>query len=205
MEMSTFVPDYIRVYLAVFFTAVAGFYTLRILFIKSHANQEIIFPGRRFCATWWNHIAFRFFRVAIWMVCLLRWPFPEIDDYLGVIQLLSVWPIMLLGCVMLTLGFLLAISVHVYHGDAWRSGIDPKGPSQLKTSGVYLYSRNPMFSGVALAQAGFFLALPSFFTATCLVIGWYTLYSQILAEEKHLLQVFPDQYPDYKGQVRRWF
>ena len=61
-----------------------------------------------------------------------------------------------------------------------------------------------MFLGVAFAQLGFFLALPSVFSLLCLVIGLAALYSQTIQEEKHLEQTFSDDYLAYKNRVRRW-
>ena len=147
---------------------------------------------------------FRIFRFTIWMVCVLRWLFPAVDTYLGIFVDLNTWPIVLLGNILLTAGFLLTVLVHFNLGHQWRSGIDPCGPGELKTEGFYNYSRNPMFLGVATAQAGFFLALPSVFSAVCLLVGLYTLYKQTLAEEAHLLSVFAEDYKHYRGRVRRW-
>lgn len=205
MNIDAMVFEFVRIYLAVFYTAVAAFYTLRIIVKKQNRPQEVIFPGERFCVTWWNHMTFRFFRAVIWIVCLIRWPVSGFDNHLGMFDDLLIAPLMLVGILMLSFGFILAIYVHFHLADIWRSGIDPKGPEALKTTGIYGVSRNPMFLGVALAQIGFFFALPSCFTATCLLIGLYTLNSQTLAEEKHLEGVFNDAYVDYRGQVRRWF
>lgn len=204
MEPSTAIVEFTRVYLALFYTFVAVFYTLRIAMKKRRGGQEVVFPGAPLCATWWNHMLFRAFRMTIWMVCLFRWFFPGVDDYLGIFTELNVWPVVLPGIVLLTAGFGLAMAVHFDLGRQWRSGIDPTGPERLRTDGYYRYSRNPMFVGVAVAQLGFFLALPSVFAGICLLFGWYTLYQQVLAEEDHLRDRFAGDYERYRGNVRRW-
>ena len=61
-----------------------------------------------------------------------------------------------------------------------------------------------MFLGIAIAQAGFFLALPSVFSSVCLLVGWYTLQNQTLAEEAHLSAKFTDDYRHYTEDVPRW-
>ncbi|WP_248289647.1 isoprenylcysteine carboxylmethyltransferase family protein [Thalassotalea sp. Y01] len=198
------ITEFTRVYLAVFFSLVAAFYTVRIILMKRTTSEELVFPGERFCATWWNHIAFRFFRATIWMVCLFRLLFPEVDNYLGMFSSFDHPLIIFSGLILLTLGFVSTATIHYRLGEQWRSGIDPSGPAKIITSGIYRYTRNPMFCFVALAQLGFFLALPSFFSLTCFAIGLYTLNSQAEAEEKHLLELFPNQYPQYTNQVRRW-
>ncbi len=147
---------------------------------------------------------FRAFRFTIWMVCLFRLFFPSLDSYLGLIDSLTVWPVVLAGNILLTTGFLFTVVIHFGLGDLWRSGIDPQAPKKLKTDGVYRFSRNPMFLGVATAQLGFLLALPSVFSSVCLIVGLYTLHSQTMAEESHLLKLFPEDYRHYMDRVPRW-
>ncbi len=196
--------EFTRVYLAVFYSGVAAFYAFRITAKKRAGACEVVFPGAALSSTWWNHMLFRAFRVTIWMVCLFRLFFPGLDNYLGLYASLQLWPVVLAGNVLLTAGFLFAVFVHFSLGSQWRSGIDPAGPPRLRTDGIYRVSRNPMFLGVAAAQAGFLLALPSVFSSVCLVFGWYTLYRQTRAEEAHLLGQFPQDYRHYMGRVRRW-
>ncbi|GAA58387.1 hypothetical protein P20652_0241 [Pseudoalteromonas sp. BSi20652] len=108
------------------------------------------------------------------------------------------------GNVMMASGCALSMVVHYAMGSLWRSGIDPKGPKELKTTGLYDYSRNPMYLGVAFAQLGFFFALPSVFTLLCLAIGLTALYRQTALEESHLVVSFPLEYPEYIKRVPRW-
>jgi len=204
MDSSSAIVEFTRVYLAVFYTFVAAFYTVRIIAKKRSESREVVFPGATRSATWWNHILFRVFRFMIWMVCVCRMFYPAVDDYLGIIAGLNVFPAILAGNILLTAGFLFSIAVHFDLGRQWRSGIDPAGPEKLRTDGFYNYSRNPMFLGVAIAQAGFFLALPSVFSGVCLLVGWYTLHRQVIAEETHLSHCFPAEYARYRGRVRRW-
>ncbi|NVJ60383.1 MAG: isoprenylcysteine carboxylmethyltransferase family protein [Gammaproteobacteria bacterium] len=196
--------EFTRIYLAVFYSLVALFYSSRVIFMKRKISKELIFPGERFCKSWWNHLTFRIFRVAIWMVCLFRWIFPSIDQYLVMINLMQNTWLIIFGNLLLTVGFFLTVMINFKLGREWRSGIDPDGPKTIITNGLYRFSRNPMFVFVAISQVGFFLAVPSMFTLVCLLIGLYTLNSQAIEEEKHLLQVFPLEYENYLSQVRRW-
>jgi len=204
MNSSFSIIEFTRLYLAVFYTLVAIFYTVRIVTKKRAGSREVVFSGARLSSTWWNHMVFRIFRFTIWMVCLLRWLFPGIDGYLGIFAKLNILPVVLAGNVLLTAGFIFSIAVHFTLGPQWRSGIDPAGPDRLRTDGFYQYSRNPMFLGVAVAQAGFFLALPSVFSGVCLLLGWYTLHRQAIAEEAHLSNRFRQDYALYRNRVRRW-
>jgi protein-S-isoprenylcysteine O-methyltransferase Ste14 len=204
MDNSSSIIEFTRVYLAVFYSCVAVFYTLRILAKKRAGLPEVVFPGEGFSSTWWNHMLFRGFRITIWMVCLFRYVFPSIDGYLGFFVYLNIWPIVLAGNILLSAGFLVTVVIHCSLGADWRSGIDPNEPQKLRTDGFYMFSRNPMFLGIAAAQVGFLLAMPSLFSAVCLIIGLYTLHSQARAEEAHLMKLFPKDYRHYMENVRRW-
>lgn len=204
MDNPSTIVEFTRFYLAVFYSGVAAFYAIRIMATKHTGLREVVFPGERFNSTWWNHMLFRMFRFTIWMLCLLRWLDPVIDSYLGIFAGLNVWPIVLAGNILLTAGFLFTVVIHFSWGRQWRSGIDPCGSEKLSTDGFYRYSRNPMFLGIATAQVGFFLALPSVFSSVCLLVGLYTLHNQTLAEEAHLINRFPKDYRHFKGHVRRW-
>lgn len=164
----------------------------------------VVFAGKTYSSTWWNHTSFRAFRITIWMVCLIRYFWSDFDGYLGFFESLNVGPIVLAGNILLTVGFALTVVVHLHMGCRWRSGIDPVGPNQLITDGYYRFSRNPMFLSIATAQFGFFFVIPSVFSSVCLIFGLYTLHRQTLAEEAHLLKSYPEDYGHYMGRVRRW-
>ena len=196
--------EYTRVYLAVFYTCVALFYTLRIVTATRQTHKAQVFAGPALSSTWWNHSAFRFFRTTIWMVCVFRVFFPELDTYLVLFKDLEYDALLVTGLLFLTTGFVCTVILNLKMGDIWRSGIDPSGPSKLITSGAFSYSRNPMFLCVALAQLGFFFALPSLFSLVCLAIGLTALYRQVLSEEAHLTARFSGAYLSYQQNVRRW-
>ena len=193
-----------RYYLAAFFGVVAAFYTFRVIYIKHKIKNEVVFPGKRYCATWFNHMAFRFFRALIFSVCVLRALFPSIDQYLGLMSWLQSYTTIVLGMIMLTVSFAVVAAMHLKMGTQWRSGIDIEGPKQIVSDGLYQFTRHPMFLFVGVAQLGFFFAMPSIFSLLCLVVGWWALSRQASAEEKHLLQRFSTQYYEYSVTVRKW-
>lgn len=204
LDDSASLVEFTRIYLAIFYTFVAGFYTFRIIYKNKKIPSGVVFPGDKFCSSWWNHMVFKCFRVAIWLVCVVRLFVPEVDNYLGMLTILNGWPGVMFGVFLLTAGFILTMFVHFHMASLWRSGIDPAGPIELKTTGLYEYSRNPMFLGVVAAQLGFFLALPSIFSMICFIVGLAAIYRQVLLEEEHLAQCFSVKYKEYKQLVPRW-
>ncbi|PCJ15013.1 MAG: hypothetical protein COB02_18450 [Candidatus Cloacimonadota bacterium] len=73
------------------------------------------------------------------------------------------------------------------------------------TTGVYNYTRNPMYLGMALIG----LAYTYYKMHILGLLFWvvYFLYMtrfQIIPEEKALIKIFEDDYKEYCIKVRRW-
>jgi protein-S-isoprenylcysteine O-methyltransferase Ste14 len=86
--------------------------------------------------------------------------------------------------------------------------VDPRCPeeaSRLVASGIYRYSRNPMYLGLLclLIAWGFYLSnLLGFACLPVFVLGMNRL--QIQVEEKAMEAQFGDEYRAYRESVRRW-
>lgn len=84
--------------------------------------------------------------------------------------------------------------------------IRPFEPSTaLVTTGVYRYTRNPMYLGLVLILLGaavMFGTLSAFLPIPIFV--WIIQTRFILGEEQFLEKLFGQQYLDYKRRVRRW-
>lgn len=86
--------------------------------------------------------------------------------------------------------------------------IDPRGPAQASTlvsSGIYRYSRNPMYLGVLLILLGWGVYLGNILT----VLGMLAYYAyitryQIIPEERQLETQFGADFVTYRDRVRRW-
>ncbi len=193
---------YNRIFLALFFVFVALFYTVLILVKQSKTTHKIVHKGRRFSLHWFNHLIFGIFRATIFTVCIVRVFTPGIDKWLITIE--SHWSITLLGQALMILGFGFAMQASVGLKNAWRSGIDTTYTQPLVTTGMYRISRNPNFLGVQVAQLGFFLALPSVFTAICLACGWACIRVQVRLEEVQLTKQYQHRYIHYIQSTPRW-
>ncbi|MCE2573820.1 methyltransferase family protein [Motilimonas eburnea] len=83
--------------------------------------------------------------------------------------------------------------------------INPEQASTLVTSGIYRFSRNPMYLGLLfclLAWASYLGALTAFLVAPLFVI--YMNLFQIIPEEQVLTRLFGESYQAYCRRVRRW-
>ncbi|HEX7744457.1 MAG TPA: isoprenylcysteine carboxylmethyltransferase family protein [Micromonosporaceae bacterium] len=87
-----------------------------------------------------------------------------------------------------------------------RTTIVPHHPvATLITNGAYRLSRNPMYTGLAIAYLGAALALGSWWP----VVLWPLVILAvdrlvIRAEERYLSERFGQAYTDYRAQARRW-
>jgi protein-S-isoprenylcysteine O-methyltransferase Ste14 len=83
--------------------------------------------------------------------------------------------------------------------------LSPHKASAVVASGLYRWSRNPMYLGMALSLLGV-AAWPSALTGYLLVLGFcrYLTRFQIIPEEKALLAAFGPEFAQYMAKVRRW-
>lgn len=81
----------------------------------------------------------------------------------------------------------------------------PESSSNLVQSGIYKYTRNPMYLGFAffLFGLGFLLDNIISFFLVFAFIGYMTIF-QIKPEEKVLSKIFGKQFQQYKINTRRW-
>nr|WP_203301217.1 isoprenylcysteine carboxylmethyltransferase family protein [Marinobacter sediminum] len=86
--------------------------------------------------------------------------------------------------------------------------VDPRVPDQsanLVVSGVYRYSRNPMYFGFFLALCAWGLYLGS--VVSLLFLPGFIAYInrfQIVPEERFMHDQFGEVYDKYRSEVRRW-
>lgn len=79
-----------------------------------------------------------------------------------------------------------------------------KPPERLVTSGIYRYTRNPMYLGHIIFLAGLALALRSVLAALITAGTALWFHSRVLRNEQQLIDLFGDPYLSYIKQVKRW-
>lgn len=93
-------------------------------------------------------------------------------------------------------------------GQFLRAGtnIEPWKPdTKLIRSGLYQYSRNPIYLAFVVFTVGLGLSLDIFWVAGSVVPSVWVLHRLvILKEEEYLVSKFGQEYTDYCEQVRRW-
>ncbi len=112
-----------------------------------------------------------------------------------------------LAASLLAAGLLIALAAMVSFITA-KTTINPMRParaSSLITSGVYRYSRNPIYLADALILTALAVWLGSICNSLILFIFlWVIQRFQIRAEERALTTLFGERYAAYCSTVRRW-
>ena len=104
-------------------------------------------------------------------------------------------------------GVVIAISgvIAIRRAKTTLNPLKPETTSTIVTSGVYRFTRNPMYVGLAfvlLAWAVFMASAWSLLGLACFVL--YMNRFQIMPEERVLSGMFAASYAAYQAKVRRW-
>ena len=111
------------------------------------------------------------------------------------------------GSIMIISGFIIILSAIILF-KKYKTTITPLNPSnstKLITVGIYKFSRNPMYLGLLLVLLGisFIINIIGGFLLIPLFILYLNLF-QILPEENAMVDLFKDEFLEYKKNVRRW-
>jgi len=81
----------------------------------------------------------------------------------------------------------------------------PDSASELVSTGIFHYSRNPMYLGMVGILTGIFFYLSNFASALIIPIFISFIYQyQIKPEEEAMKKLFSSSFEDYCHNVRRW-
>jgi len=113
----------------------------------------------------------------------------------------------IVGSFMIISGLIIILSAIILF-KKYQTTITPLNPSnatKLITDGIYKFSRNPMYLGLLLVLLGISIIIN--LTGGFFLIPLFILYLnlfQIIPEENAMVDLFKDEFLDYKKNVRRW-
>ena len=110
-----------------------------------------------------------------------------------------------IGVLMILAGFGIFIYALASFGTSWRVGIDTQKPGDLVTTGMFAFSRNPIFVFIDLYFVGTFLINGTLIFLIFAVLVLLGLHYQIVQEEKFLTQTYGDAYENYRAGTGRYF
>jgi protein-S-isoprenylcysteine O-methyltransferase Ste14 len=83
--------------------------------------------------------------------------------------------------------------------------LSPEKTRSLVKSGVYSYSRNPMYLGMMIVLVAWSIYIGNVASTAIVVLFWaYITHFQIKPEEEALNVLFPEDFRDYCQNIRRW-
>lgn len=118
---------------------------------------------------------------------------------IGILDGIWVWVFRSIGGVLMILGAV------IWYIGALRSGMDESiTENKLKTTGIYSWVRNPMYSGWWIALTGISLMWHNIFLIPVFFLNWAIITLVLInTEEKWLLNLYGEEYSNYKKRVNR--
>ena len=140
--------------------------------------------------------------VVIYLYIVAR-PFVPILDSLVYAQ---PSPVPLIGLGLMGGGVGLVVLCWFNMGSSWRIGVpvEKETSQSLVTSGLYQYSRNPIYVGIMAFLIGICIFVPGPLPLLAAIATFFLKGNTIRQEEAFLKGAFGDQYDAYCSQVRRW-
>jgi len=108
------------------------------------------------------------------------------------------------GIVLCIAAVISIIASLVSFGNSFRVGIDENKPDKLVTSGMFAFSRNPLYVCFDAFLFGQFLVHRNIIIAVAIVGFALAIHRQILREEKFLTSHYGGEYEEYRKKVRRY-
>lgn len=109
------------------------------------------------------------------------------------------------GIFVLIFGLFIYASALYSFRDSWRIGIDREKPGKLITTGIFRWSRNPIYISLNLLVFGTFLLQGYFIFLILFICIAISLHIQILQEEKFLIHTYGEAFINYCSKVGRYF
>ncbi len=180
----------------------------RALFLRFTANINPIVIGR-------GKKGFRFFFELYAFAGLLGWIIEMLSYSLH--SRFSILPVALhtmlidsaaarvAGVTVVTVGLAIFIGAFISFGDSWRVGFDVKTPGRLVTTGIFAFTRNPIYVFVILWFIGIFLINGTLIFLIFSLLAIAHLHYQIRQEEKFCANLYGPAYEDYCARTGRYF
>ena len=142
--------------------------------------------------TWWRYVGIIlvFLYVALPLPSYLRGPFVPQNPATNTIAV-----------ALCAVGIALAIWARRHLGANWSAFPALKKEHELVTSGPYRFVRHPIYTGILCAILGSVLIADVFWFVVLIFFGGVFAY-RVKAEERIMMERFPETYPDYKKRTK---
>lgn len=143
------------------------------------------------------------------MICLFAYIvgqliWPDIEQGMGALLWLLHTPVKIAGWFGLSIAILWTVVAQAQMGRSWRIGIDTNHTTALVTSGLFGWSRNPIFLAMRVCLLSLVLIRPNAVTLALWLVGDVIMQVQVRLEEAFLQEQHGESYRSYSGRTRRW-
>lgn len=198
--MTDFIRFFLPIYFILFFTV--SFLGISLAVAKKIGKNPNVLP-RDGSAYALIGSYFKIILAALFIYTMLSLLFPATVPIIFRIDILDRNLLKYIGITLMVFAFILVVIAQIQMKNSWRIGIDHTMKTNLVTSGLFQFSRNPIFLGMTISLIGFLFAFPTVIALFFLLIGSILMQIQIRLEEEHLLKQHGSVYLTYKKRVGR--
>ena len=126
------------------------------------------------------------------------------QDPFGYILLLSQTSAKMIGLLLLLLNLSISVISLIHLKDSWRVGIVKDQTTELVTTGIYRFTRNPYFVSYLLMFAAYTVLLQNLILFIFSFIGFGFIHNMIKKEEDYLVSLHGHTYKEYCQKVARY-
>lgn len=110
----------------------------------------------------------------------------------------------IIGFVLGLAGLSLCLYAQIKMNNSWRVGIDENVKTELVTTGLYRYIRNPTYLGLFILNFGIWIIWPTWTIFLLNLLFVMFLEIQVRCEEDFLYKVHGEKYIEYKKKTKRY-
>ncbi|HOV15405.1 MAG TPA: isoprenylcysteine carboxylmethyltransferase family protein, partial [Spirochaetota bacterium] len=110
----------------------------------------------------------------------------------------------ILGFIIGLVGLSFCLYAQIKMGKSWRVGIDEKEKTELITTGLYRFIRNPTYFGLFILNVGLWIIWPTWtvFIFNLLFVLFFEI--QVCCEEDFLTMTHGEEYLNYKKKTKKY-
>lgn len=149
-------------------------------------------------------VAMRALIVGLFAYVIGQWLWPCVESGVGILLWLVTPAARIAGWSGLVLALVWTVGAQFQMGRSWRIGIDTGHSTDLVTSGLFAWSRNPIFLSMRVCLASLVLIRPNAATLALWLVGDVIMQVQVRLEESFLKQQHGADYLAYCERTRRW-
>ena len=143
--------------------------------------------------------------VSLGLVLALLAPVGALLAWSGAAILFSNPAAHLAGAAMAVVGTVGAVASQFSMGDSWRVGVDESERTELVTSGLFAWVRNPIFSFMGLSLLGLLMMVPNSLAVLACLLTLVGIQIQVrVVEEPYLERTHGEAYARYRASVGRF-